>query len=150
MDRFMVLAISICFVGCSANKNNYRCALGAQNFPKFGQNSRVIEFKRIAIMDTITAVVEGKIVTINGSEPLPSAIVRLSNALNKWEVISDSLGQFKFYHISSGAYRLNSSNAGYRDLIKDSLYLGEGAVAQLIIGMGAIGQDDLKKIGKTE
>lgn len=144
-QQLNILAILFLTFGCSTTKTEYRCGLDPKNFPKHGHESRIIEFKRTAIMDTITAIIEGHIIALNDSGPLIAGAVQLTNEFNNYKVVSDTTGQFKFYHIPAGTYRLIATYVGYRQLASDSLHLGTGDITELIIGMGCLGQDDLKK-----
>jgi hypothetical protein len=130
-------------VGCLTQKAVYRCGLAPENFPKYGQDSKLIKFERIAIMDTITAVIEGEIVALIDQEPMVGGIIELSNEFYQYKETSNKAGEFTFYHISAGKYKLTVGYACFRTLVKDSLYLGSGDIAELKLGMGSIGQDDL-------
>ena len=145
MNRlFNVLTILILIHGCTTTKTDYRCALDPENFPKYGQDSKVIEFKRTAIMDTITAIINGQITALADYEPLVAGNIELTNKFNNYQAISDTSGHFKFYHIAAGTYRLTAAYVGFRQLINDSIHLGSGDITTLKIGMGRKGQDDLK------
>jgi len=122
---------------------NVKCG-SDELFPKYGQNSKLIEFNRVAIIDTVTAIIEGKVLGFKDNELLPGTIIRLTNEDNKYETVSNIEGDFKFYHIQTGTYRLTADFIGHRQFVKDSLHLGTGDVLNLKIGMGSIGQDDFK------
>ena len=96
-------------------------------------------------MDTITVIINGQMTSLVDNGLLPFATVELSNDSNNYKQVCDTAGHFKFYHIIAGKYKLTANCVGYRQLVNDSLHLETGDIATLILGLGSIGQDDLKQ-----
>ncbi len=98
-------------------------------------------------MDTTTCVIKGQILSLT-NDTLGYATIQIKSFLNEYKIVSDFEGKFKFNHISPGIYELTVNYVGYRPLLKNNLQLSSGEVRELKIGMGYIGQDDLKQIKK--
>jgi hypothetical protein len=96
--------------------------------------SRILEFKRTAMMDTITSVLHGQVISLCSKGAIP-AIVQLVNKNNTYNTTALSNGEFKFFHIQSGSYRVTATCPGYVNLKDSSIYLGTGDVSSLKIGL---------------
>ncbi|HEY9049856.1 MAG TPA: carboxypeptidase-like regulatory domain-containing protein [Ohtaekwangia sp.] len=131
----IVLALAFCIVSCVSHKKNSYDETEISNYSDSTQNSRVLKFKYIAIMDTITAIVEGKVSGLDSDE---AATVQLINSFNTYTQTSDTQGQFKFYHIAAGTYLLKATSNSYKPLTKEGLHLGTGDIAELHIAMKSI------------
>lgn len=130
--------------GCSSTKKNTgNGCFFLSDLPEHGQDSKIVEFKRIAIMDTVTAVINGEIFSSAGK--IDNQEILLTNKQNAYKVLSDSTGHFTFYHIQSGTYKLEVNVRLHRELKCDTLRVGTGDILNLIIAMGSMGKDDNPK-----
>lgn len=144
MKKLSILLLAIIAISCATKKRSNGCFFPAELSEK-GQNSKIIEFKRIALMDTVTAVILGKIFYLKDSIPTTETEITLSSRRNKYKTSPDSLGQFKFSHIKSGDYTLRVWSRLCRELNVDTIKVLDGEVKKLVIGMGEMGQDDFSK-----
>jgi hypothetical protein len=95
-------------------------------------------------MDTITVIINGKIMNSN-HEDLVAGSIELKNNNSLFKVNSDTLGKFQFSHIPAGKYSVSAQYVGHRPLENDSIVLVAGDIIKMEIEMGHVGQDDLKK-----
>lgn len=126
-----LLAIIAINLSCNTKSND----INSRILPK--GESRIIEFERIAIMDTVTAIINGQLVFIDNTENLKDGSIHLTNGMKIYKATSDSIGEFGFFHIAAGTYKLSASHVGYKELFEDSLHIGTGDIINLKIGLGA-------------
>ena len=125
--RFVPVILSlVVFYSCSSAKNS------KENIA-ITQQSKIVEFKRIAVMDTVTAIIDGRITSLCSGKTLP-AVVQLSNKNNAYQLTANLKGEFKLFHINAGQYKVTCTHSGY-DSLKDSINLGTGDVAEMKIGL---------------
>src|ERR1035441_9739479 len=105
---FLTSLALLLVVSCTTTKTKYVCGTDINLYPKHGQDSKLIEFTKIASMDTIPSIVEGTIISFSDNEPLVFGIINLIDGVNNYEVISDSSGKFILRNIAPGNYKLNS------------------------------------------
>ncbi len=74
-----------------------------------------------------------------------AGVIELTNKVKNYKVISDTHGEFKFFHISAGTYFVKANYTGFRQLNKDTIHLGTGDITEMKIGMGCLGQGDINK-----
>jgi hypothetical protein len=139
-----ILTVLVWVCGCTTSKTDSKCGLDPNNFPKQGQDSKVISFKRTAVLDTITVVIIGQITSITNNDTLPLGNIELINGAHSYKTTSDLNGQFTFHHIEAGTYKLAATYIGFRALKADSLHFESGDIVDITIGLGCLGQDDLK------
>ncbi|MFH1003899.1 MAG: carboxypeptidase-like regulatory domain-containing protein [Bacteroidota bacterium] len=108
-------------ISCSSSKNGNHC-----------EHSKIVEFRRTAIMDTVTAIVEGKIFYLNDNSSINKATVELTNENYNYKTVSDTAGKFEFMHIAAGTYKVSTS---YSELKGDTIHLGTGDKTELKIGI---------------
>lgn len=144
--QWSLLVITVCLAySCSFFNKKAQCATSLEIFPEYGEDSRLIELDRVAVIDTATVIIYGKVIELKANEPLPITNIRLINEDSKHEAVSDIDGKFEFYHIQKGIYKLTADYIGHRQFIMDSLNLETGNVINLKIGMGSIGRDDFNE-----
>lgn len=117
----LIYLLVFVIISCSSSKNGNRC-----------EHSKIVEFRRIAIMDTVTAIVEGKIFYLNDSSAIKKAAIELTNENHNYKIVSDTTGKFEFMHIAAGTYKISTS---YSELKGDTIRLGTGDKTELKIGI---------------
>jgi hypothetical protein len=139
--RVTILYLTVSFWSCNTPKTNYTCGNDPTFLPKKGMKNSV-NFIETARMDTTTAVVEGYIHSLLYDEPLVFANIILRNDSTSYGAQSNLDGQFKFKHIVSGSYQLIAKSIDHRELIQDSILIGEGSINKLEIQLGFKGRDE--------
>jgi hypothetical protein len=98
------------------------------------QQSRVLAFRRTAVMDTVTAILEGQVVSLCIHRPVPAS-VRLTNVTATYQRVAAPDGRFQFFHIQAGDYTLTTTCPAYYTLPDTRIHLGTGDAAVTTIGM---------------
>jgi hypothetical protein len=99
------------------------------------QRSRILTFKRTAIMDTVTAVLDGQVVDLCNQQPLPAS-VQLASPGKTYRTVATLDGRFCFLHIPSSTYRITATYPAYDKLAADTMHLGTGDASAIKIGLG--------------
>jgi hypothetical protein len=99
------------------------------------QPSRILTLKRIAIMDTVTAVLDGQVVSLCNQQPLPAS-VQLTSTGKIYRTTATPDGRFCFLHIPSGTYLITATHPAYGRLTADTVRLGTGDCSTIKIGLG--------------
>lgn len=99
------------------------------------QRSRILVLNQTAIMDTITAVLNGQVVGLCNQQPLPAS-VQLTSSSNTYRAVANPDGRFRFFHISAGTYLITAICPAYGSLNADTVRLGTGAASIIKIGLG--------------
>jgi hypothetical protein len=99
------------------------------------QRSRILTFKRTAIMDTVTAVLDGQVASLCNQQPLPAS-VQLTSPGKTYRTVATPDGRFRFFHISSSTYRITVAYPTYDKLAADTVHLGTGDASTIEIGLG--------------
>ena len=97
--------------------------------------SQILSLKRTAIMDTVTAVLDGQVVGLCNQQPLPAS-VQLTSPGKIYRTIATPNGRFCFLHISSGTYLITATHPAYGRLTADTVRLGTGDGSTIKIGLG--------------
>lgn len=95
---------------------------------------RILSFRRVAMMDTVTAVLHGQVASLCRKVALP-ATVQLAGPAS-FRTVADAAGKFQFMHIPAGTYRLSATCQGHGALTGDTIHLGFGAGSEISIGLG--------------
>lgn len=95
--------------------------------------SRILSFRRVVMMDTVTAVLHGQAASLCHKAALP-ATVQLVGPAN-FRTVADAAGKFRFMHIPAGAYLLSATCQGYGALAGDTIHLGSGDGSEVSIGL---------------
>ena len=104
------------------------------NSPETDLRSRILEFKKTAIMDTITVVINGQVSSLCTNIAV-HAVIQLTGKEQIYRAQSDKEGAFQFNHIQAGQYKISTSSVGHHKI--DSLIqLGPGDVWHLKIVLG--------------
>ncbi|MHB1276884.1 MAG: carboxypeptidase-like regulatory domain-containing protein [Bacteroidia bacterium] len=140
--RTVLLLTLLLFIACQSREKGFVCGSDLSLLPKHGINGKIIEFDRMAMMDTITTILTGTLLSIETQEALPGGEIELVKDSIKYSGVSDVKGQFGFKHIPSGSYQLRCRYAGYRAYTTDTLTLMSGGIYEISIGLGSKGQDD--------
>jgi hypothetical protein len=98
------------------------------------QRSRTLAFKRIAIMDTVTAVLDGQVVDLCKQQPLP-ATVQLTSPGKIYRTVATPDGRFRFFHIPSSTYLITATCPAHSKLTADTVHLGTGDASTIKIGL---------------
>lgn len=93
------------------------------------------EFNRIAIMDTVTSIVEGTVLNLSSRKSLHNVKIELINRNMNYYEVTDSLGQFKFNHIASGTYDVMVSYSNFKTIYGETIHLGAGDRSELKISI---------------
>jgi hypothetical protein len=94
--------------------------------------SRVIEDKKIGIMDTITFIMNGNVIS-KLNNPISNCSVLLSNRDTTYSIITNVQGKFSFTHYPAGSYYLKIIKKGYAPLEKYKLDLGTGEIRKITV-----------------
>jgi Carboxypeptidase regulatory-like domain len=98
------------------------------------QRSQVLTFRRTAIMDTVTAILDGRVVGLCNQQPVPAA-VQLASATTTLQAVATPDGKFRFFHIPAGDYTLKVTCPTYTKLADAPVHLGTGDAAETTIGL---------------
>jgi hypothetical protein len=96
---------------------------------------QIIKYESIGIMDTITAILNGKVIDNESKISIENASISLMSGLVLTPNSTDKNGLFKFNHIHAGSYRIKIFAPDYNDFDMDTLNLGIGDIKELNIGM---------------
>jgi hypothetical protein len=98
------------------------------------QHSQILEFRRTAIMDTITAILDGQIVDSFTQQPVP-ATVQLATATTTFQITTTLNGTFRFFHIPAGDYLLTVTYPACTKLTGAPVHLGAGNAMAITLGL---------------
>lgn len=101
--------------------------------------SQVLSFKRTAVMDTVTAVLDGQISAGCPPRPLRASVILVSAAAT-YRVMADAGGTFHFLHIRAGNYLLTATAVGYCELTGAHVHLGTGDAAEIKLRLASTNQ----------
>jgi hypothetical protein len=102
---------------------------------KSDHRSQVLTFRRTAIMDTVTAILDGHVVGLCNQQPVPAA-VQLVSATTTLQAVATPDGKFRFFHIPAGDYTLTVTCPTYTKLAGAPVHLGTGDAVDTTIGLG--------------
>jgi hypothetical protein len=85
-------------------------------------------------MDTVTAVLEGQVMSLCTQRPVP-VTVHLVMETASYHTVAAANGTFGFYHIPAGKYALTASHSAYRALQTSHMELGTGDIVEVKLGM---------------
>ena len=88
-----------------------------------------------AMMDTVTASIEGKIIIVPERIAVPDATLKLSSNADKFTSISLKNGTFLFSHIPAGKYEIRTDYPGLYSF-RDSIQVDSGQIISMLVGMG--------------
>lgn len=140
--RYLIVFASIFLIACGS-RTKFRCGTSIDMFPKFGKNSKIVEFKFARIENTLVNV-EGKIFDKSPEGFLPGAEISLIGEKD-YQIESDRNGKFLIKDIAAGKYVLKAKYVGFRELISDTIELNLENLYTINIEMGSIGQNDFSK-----
>jgi hypothetical protein len=98
-------------------------------------DSRVLSFRRTAVMDTVTAILEGKAVSLCSQHPVPATVHLVADKVS-YQAVAAPDGTFRFFHVPAGNYMLTATHPAYRALAPYPVKLGTGNVAEVGLGVG--------------
>ena len=106
------------------------CKSSKQGFIK----KSALNFDVIAVMDTTTAIIRGKIIILPDEIEIPDATLELTNEANKFTSISLKNGTFLFSDIPPGKYLMRTDYPGLYSL-RDSIRINSGQIISMRVGM---------------
>lgn len=96
--------------------------------------SQILSLERTAIMDTVTAVLDGQVVGLCNQQPLPAS-VQLTSPGKIYRTIATHDGRFCFMHITSGTYLITATHPAHGRLAADTVRLGTGDATTIKISL---------------
>ena len=99
------------------------------------QRSRILAFKRTPFMDTVTAVLDGQVVSLCNQQPLPAS-VQLTSPGKTYRTVATPDGRFRFFHILSNTYLITATCPAYSQLAVNTVHLGTRDALTIKIGLG--------------
>ena len=86
-------------------------------------------------MDTITAVIKGKIFNTSEMQQIANVELQLKRDTINYQTLTDSLGDFEFIHISAGKYLLNTKHLDYQSIENREIIVGSGTINKMVISL---------------
>lgn len=86
-------------------------------------------------MDTVTAILEGKAMSLCSQRPVPVTVHLVAGNVS-YQAVAAPDGTFRFFHVPAGSYTLTATHPAYRPLAPYPVKLGTGDVAEMRLGMG--------------
>jgi hypothetical protein len=99
------------------------------------QRSRILVLNQTAVMDTVTAVLDGQVVSLCNQQSLPAS-VQLTSPSNMYRAVATPDGRFRFFHIPAGTYLITATCPAYSNFNADTVRLGTGVASIIKIGLG--------------
>ena len=109
----------------------FSCLPSPKNGCPSNETSRILSYEATVAFDTITSVVEGKVVNIADGRALSGVEVSIETYKTK----TDADGTFTFWHIHEQVYRLTVRDSGYQTLQCDTFRVGNGRGYDLVVGL---------------
>ena len=100
-------------------------------------SSRVLAFRCTSIMDTVTAILYGRVVGLGDQQPVPT-LIQLTTATATFRVHATPDGNFQFFHIPAGDYLLTATHPAFSPLKCAPVHLGTGDAAVTTIGLALL------------
>lgn len=99
---------------------------------------KVLSFRRTAVMDTVTAILEGKAMSLCTQRPVPVTVHLVAGRVS-YQAVAALDGTFRFFHVPAGKYTLTATYPSYLSLAPYPIKLGTGDVAEVKLGVGCHG-----------
>jgi hypothetical protein len=131
MNKLFIIVLLLLSLNCSSKFTNEECRACSKDESGI---SKLTEMERTVVFDTITVVIEGKVVDINTMNPIRD----VSISINDNETKTDRDGLFLYSHIPGGKNKLTVQSRCYQELTIDTLNLGIGCGWQMKIELGCI------------
>jgi hypothetical protein len=109
-------------------------ACGSKTHQVAAQQGQLLTFRRTASMDTVTAILQGQLVSLPSQQPL-AARVQLTTLAATYQADTTPAGTFLFFHIPAGDYTLMATCAAGIKVTCTPIQLGTGDVVETTIGM---------------
>ena len=114
------------------------CNIKEKSSSKSDENkpcNQITEYKVISSMDTITAVIKGKIFNTSEMQQIANVELQLKRDTINYQTLTDSLGDFEFIHISAGKYLLNTKHLDYQSIENREIIVGSGTINKMVISL---------------
>ena len=129
MRIFSIVIIFLLISGCNLKEKS--SAKLIDNKPC----TNITEFKVISSMDTITAVIRGKILNTSNMQQIVNVEIQLKNYSKNYQTLTDTNGHFEFMHISADKYLLNTKHLEYQSLENYEIIVGSGTIYKMDISL---------------
>jgi hypothetical protein len=127
MRQLSIILFLAFFCNCSPTVGNIETDIDQTQ-------SKVLNLAHTGVMDTVTVVVHGQLIDLCSKGIVP-ATIKLSAGHLSYKTTADSNGNFRFFHIPAGQFRLSSDFPGYNKLPDTIIAFQSGDIWQLKTGL---------------